>query len=707
MSSRKATFGLATGAFALASIAAGQTADRLELSSPRISISYNAQLQRRIEWKGSSGGNIVAFDPSAQEGVVMAGLELNTFQLDAGKTSQKRVVDPEFGPAFEATIVGVSGDGAFRLERTIRVLLPDRYPDAAIFQNTYRNLVNRPLHLDRVYSQRILLDRTLAEPSQPPYALASYQGGAYKWGTDYAVMRLKPDFKQSNFQGIDDVNGPEGSAGGMPFVDAWGPAMGVALAHLSKHPEWLSLPVEVRPDQRVEMAITESPLEKFGQQEWLLPEASFRTVLTCVIFHRLDYFDPLKVYGQLLRARGIAIPESSPASAYEPYWKSWGWGRDFTVDKFMAILPELRSMGIKIANLDDGWYDFMGDWQINRSPGKFPNGEPDLVAFVNKVHQEGFKSILWWYPLGVDTKSKVAQEQKDLLVQDENGNYPVDASGLHQFCAGHQASLDYIHGVLTHILSTYGFDGVYTDFQGLSGIPACFNKAHHHESPLDSFRSTPKLFEMINTTLHQLKKDADHEVCICSLPHSPYNMPYYDIANTSDPVSTWMVRSRVKAEKAIRGGTFAVGDCYQIPIQEWDGYSVPESFETAIGTGAQLTTFYTHLDDRQTALWNRWFQEYRDLGLASAEYINLYDLAFDLPEAHVVRKGKAMYYGIYADAWPRDKRIELRGLDKGMTYEVYDYANRRQLGEVKGSAPYLSMGFKNSLLLRVRPVAAR
>ena len=694
---------LVCGCLAMVSMAFGQG---VEVSSPRISIAYNSQLQRRIEWKGPNGGNIVAFDPSVQEGVVVSGLEVNTFRLDPGKTSLKRIVDPEFGPAQEATMVGVSEGEGFKLERTIRVLLPDKYPDAAIFQNTYRNLVDRPLHLDRVYSQRILLDRGLGEPGQPPYALASFQGGAYKWGTEYDVIRLKPDFKQSNFQGIDDVLGPEGVAGGMPFVDAWSPTMGVALAHLSKQPEWISLPVEVRPDRRVEMAITESPKEKFGQQEWLMPKASFSTLMTCVIFHRLDYFDPLKIYGQLLRARGIAIPESSPASAYEPYWKSWGWGRNFTAAKMLAILPELKSMGIKIANLDDGWYDYMGDWQINRAPEKFPKGEPDLIAFVNKIHQEGFQSILWWYPLGVDPKSKIANEHKDLLVQDENGNYPLDVSGLHQFCPANAASMDYIRGVLTRVLSTYGFDGVYTDFQGLSGVPACFNKAHHHQSPLDSFRSVPKLFEMINTTLHQLKKNADHEVCICSLPHSPYNMPFYDIANASDPVSTWMVRSRVKAEKAIRGGTFAVGDCYQIPMQEWDGYSVPESFETAIGTGAQLTTFYTQLDERQRALWNRWFHEYRDLGLASAEYVNLYDLAFDAPEVHVVRKGKAMYYGIYADAWARNKRIELRGLDKGVTYEVYDYANRKPLGEVKGAEPYLQIGFKNSLLLRVRPVGA-
>jgi alpha-galactosidase len=326
-----------------------------------------------------------------------------------------------------------------------------------------------------------------------------------------------------------------------------------------------------------------------------------------------------------------------------------------------------------------------------------------MVEFVRRVHQEGFKTSLWWYPLGVSPDSKLAKEHADLLVQDENGNYPLDISDLHQLCPAYEPALRHINDVLTRAVKDWDFDGVYTDFQGLSGVPACFNKAHHHRSPLDSFQAVPKLFEMIARTLHELKRDPYNEVCICSLPHSPYNMPYYDIANASDPVNTFEVRSRIKVEKAIRGGTFAVGDCYQVPIHEWTGASVPESFESAIGTGAQLTTFYAHLEDRQKALWNRWFHEYRDLGLSQAEYVNLYDLAFDKPEVHVVRKGQEMYYGIFADVWSRRRPIELRGLDKEKTYEVYDYGNRRELGTVKGSEPYLRIAFKDSLLLRVRP----
>jgi alpha-galactosidase len=678
-------------------------AEQVVISSGTVTVRFDDRMQRQIEWTDADGRSIVEFDSSAQAGINVLGVECTAFQLQAG-SSQRQTVDPEFGRVLEANLAGVLEDEGrgLRIRREVHVRIPEGLP-VVLFENSYRNMGDAPIHLDRVYAERVLLDRSLAEPGAARYEFASFQGGAYYWGDEYARIMLRPGFSQTNFQGVDDVKGIEGAGGGMPFVDVWGPTMGVALAHLEKSPRWLSLPVRVRADERVEAGITEAPAARLGQQEWLKPGETYRTVLTAVIFHHLDFHDPLRIYGRLLRQRGIRIPETSPASAYDPYWKSWGFQLNFTVDKILALLPELKSMGILMANLDDGWYDFMGDWQVNRSPGKFPGGEPEMAAFVGKVHAQGFRTGLWWYPLGVNPKSRLATEHPELLVQDESGRYPLDPSDLYQLCPAYEPALRHIDGILRKALKDWGFDGVYSDFQGLSAVPACFNKQHHHRTPLDSFESTPKLFEMINNTLHELKKDPYNEVCICSFPHSPYNMPYYDIANASDPVNTFQVRSRIKVEKAIRGGTAAVGDCYQVPLDEWRGSSVPESFESAIGTGAQLTTFYADLDARQRDEWTRWFHEYRQLGLASAEYLNLYDLAFDKPEVHVVRKGKEMYYGIYADVWSRGRRIELRGLDKGTTYDVYDYGNRRPLGTVQGAKPYLSISFKDALLLRVTP----
>jgi alpha-galactosidase len=326
-----------------------------------------------------------------------------------------------------------------------------------------------------------------------------------------------------------------------------------------------------------------------------------------------------------------------------------------------------------------------------------------MVRFVERVHAEGFRTALWWYPLGAHVDSRLAKERRDLLVLDEAGQPTKDVDGYYQLCPAHEPARRYIRDTLRRFIKDWGFDGVYLDFDGLSAVPACFNPAHKHATPLEGFEQLPTVFAEISADLHALKSDPFLEACICAMPHSPYNMPYYPLANTSDPRSNAQARQRVKAEKAIRGPRFAVGDGYQVPADEWKGTSLKEGFETAMGVGAPLTTFYADLDTRQRALWQRWFGEYRAQG--PGEYLNLYDIAFDLPEGHVVRRGADLYYGFFAASWPAQK-IELRGLDPATRYEVFDYGHNQSLGEVTGAAPFITAAFTDNLLLRVRPLKA-
>ncbi len=671
----------------------------------RVSIAFDASMRRRLTWQNEGAASIVAADPGVQPGIRIDGRELVAFTLDAGRTRQTRLAHPEFGPGLEIVAEGASSRGPLSIAREAWVFLPDRQPDVAVFQTRYRNDGGIRVHVDRVDAEKLLLDRSQAEPKEPPHAFASYQGAAYAWGKDYALIRLKPGFAQKNFLGQDDdLEGPEGVGGGMPLVDVWGRTMGVAVAHVETGPRWVSLPVAVRPDGRVEVGLTEEPKAKFGQREWLAPGEIYETVTSAVIFHRGDSHDALANYGDLLRARGVAIPKESPKSAHEPYWKSWGWRKDVTVDKFLGILPELAEMGIRTANLDDGWFDFMGDWQPNRAPGKFPAGDADMKRFVERVHGAGFRTAIWWYPLGVDAASRLARERRDLLVMDAAGKVPKDIDGYHQLCPGHAPARAYIRSTLVRFVKDWRFDGVYLDFQGLSAVPACYNPAHEHRTPLDGFESVPKVFAEINEELHRHVADPFLEACVCALPHAPWIMPHYPLANASDPRSSAQARRRVKAEKAIRGPLFAVGDGYQVPFDEHRGTSLKESFETAIGTGAQLTTFYADLDPRQKTLWRRWFQEYRAQGLGTGETLNLYDIAFDLPEAHVVRRGRDLYYGFYAATWTVGQRIELRGLEPGVRYEVIDYGRGRSLGTVSSETPHLAVDFEEHLLVRARPL---
>jgi alpha-galactosidase len=667
----------------------------------RLNVSFDAQMRRTITWAGNPSGIVVAGD-NVRPPLRLRGRTLGAYKLDPAQSVTRPLVHTELGAGVETVAVGVAdGDGA-KVVREVRAFVPDAQPDAVVFTSTFRNTGPTAFDIEEVGDEPLLLDRKQAEPGTPGN-FVSYQGAAYAWGKDYTVIPLAPGFRQSNFMGEDDVNGKEGVGGGMPLVDVWGRSMGVALAMLEPKPRWVSLPVEVRADGRVELGLFEAPRARLGQKETLAPGETFATVASVVIFHKGDYFSPLATYGDLLRARGVAIPRVAAASAHAPYWKSWGFRKDFTVDKILARLPELAEMGIRTANLDDGWYDFQGDWQPNRAAGKFPGGAADVVAFVDKVHAAKFRTAIWWYPLGVDPQSRLARERRDLLVLGENGVPSKDIDGLHQLCPGHPAARAYIRETARRFVSDWHFDGVYLDFQGLAAVPPCFNPAHNHTTALAGFEAVPEVFADIKAELDQIHPDPFLEACVCALPHAPYAMPFYSLASASDPRSNAQARQRIKAEKAIRGPGFPVGDAYQVPSDEWKGTSLNEAFETAMGTGAVLTTFYADLDARQKALWQRWFRLYQQVG--PGDYLNLYDIAFDAPEAHMVRRGGDLYYGFFAQTWTEGQKIELRGLDPGTQYEVYDYGRERPLGTVSGADPHLSVGFTGSLLLRVRPQA--
>ena len=87
--------------------------------------------------------------------------------------------------------------------------------------------------------------------------------------------------------------------------------------------------------------------------------------------------------------------------------------------------------------------------------------------------------------------------------------------------------------------------------------------------------------------------------------------------------------------------------------------------------------------------------------LSKGEYLGtLYDIGFDLPETHAIRKDGRMYYGFYAKTY--GGKVELRGLEK-RKYRVRDYVNGQDLGTVAGPVASLNVTFQKHLLLEAAP----
>jgi alpha-galactosidase len=99
--------------------------------------------------------------------------------------------------------------------------------------------------------------------------------------------------------------------------------------------------------------------------------------------------------------------------------------------------------------------------------------------------------------------------------------------------------------------------------------------------------------------------------------------------------------------------------------------------------------------------WKKWIQIYKSHMLSKGEYLGgLYDIGYDIPETHVIRKSDTLFYAFYAKNW--EGKLSLKGLSD-QTYKIIDYANNRDLGPVQPGKPGPEVSFSNYLLLMAYP----
>jgi alpha-galactosidase len=107
------------------------------------------------------------------------------------------------------------------------------------------------------------------------------------------------------------------------------------------------------------------------------------------------------------------------------------------------------------------------------------------------------------------------------------------------------------------------------------------------------------------------------------------------------------------------------------------------------------------LTPQRQKVFEQWIQIYKDKMLSRGEYLGaLYDIGFDHPEAHAIRKGEAMYYAFFARDW--SGALELRGL-QDRAYHLVDYVNHKDMGTVHGPKAAISVKFNQHLLLQAVP----
>ena len=250
------------------------------------------------------------------------------------------------------------------------------------------------------------------------------------------------------------------------------------------------------------------------------------------------------------------------------------------------------------------------------------------------------------------------------------------------------------------------FDGLKLDGQHMNGVPACYNPAHDHKRPEDSVEALPDFFRELYETARSVKPDALVEFCPCGTAYSFFTMPHFNMSVASDPESSFQVRSKGKSLKALMGDNVPYfGDHVELS----DGAS---DFASTVGVGGVVGTIFvlpnlvskrstSDLTPQREKLFAKWVHIYKDKMISRGEYLgSLYDIGFDRPEAHAIRKGGEMYYAFFAKHWTG--RIELRGLED-RAYHIVDYVDGKDFGSVHGPKATIPATFNQHLLLEARP----
>jgi alpha-galactosidase len=681
---RRNALKLLSGSFALASFpwadaaSPGAGTGASSAADGTLSLLFDGALRTRVLFRGNP---LTPYQ--ASEALLLRDRTVEAFAF--GAHSHDDLADPRHGAGRRHVITGKSRDG---IEKKVEVTFFQRFPGLAVMQVYYRNAGSAAVE---VAGWR----NGAHELSDAPGGFWSFSGATHEDRRDW-VQPLATGFDQRNTLSM----AASDYGGGIPMANLWRRDVGLAVGHVEPLPRLLDLPVR-------KTAKGASISIESAQALELPPGQTLSTDRTFLIAHTGDHFAPLTQYRKFLEEEGVVAPEA-PESAFAPVWCAWGYEREFTVEQIVATLPKVRELGFEWAVLDDGWQNNEGDWYIDKR--KFPRGDDDMRAFVQKIRAQGLRPRLWIAPLAADPGSDVLHDRADMLLLDRWGAFQKVSwwNSLTQ-CPAYQPTIDYYVALTKKIIGDWGFEGLKLDGQHLNAVAPCYNKAHKHSHPAESVEKLGDFWLAIHKAAREANPNAVVELCPCGTVFNFHNLPATDQYPTSDPLTSWQVRSKGKTFKAIIGKRSSLaGDHVELSDNRDD-------FASSVGIGAVISTKFTWPRDTEhpveslppggyvltaekEALWRKWVGLYKRHMLPKGEYLgHLYDIGFDKPEAHAISKDGAMYYAFYASAW--NGKLPLRGLGAGR-YRVRDLFNDVDLGVVDAQSNAVNARFERFLLLQ-------
>lgn len=139
------------------------------------------------------------------------------------------------------------------------------------------------------------------------------------------------------------------------------------------------------------------------------------------------------------------------------------YGSTITFKDCLTNLNEIkkRNLPLNTFQIDDGWEDYIGDWNANK---KFLG---DMKKVANKIKEYNLIPGLWTSPFIVDKKSQFAKTHKDFLLYDYQNKPCIFSMNNNDFYIIDITNKDtwiYFEKLYRHLTNDYGFKYHKLDF---------------------------------------------------------------------------------------------------------------------------------------------------------------------------------------------------------------------------------------------------
>ena len=666
------------------------------IENNQMKLRFDNQMKCNVYRKAEDKWLSIIKEDNVPHYIVVNDTEVKDFNVNEEKII---ILNNEFGKGKRLKLTGTAeGPLESLIEKVLYIDMYERFPEAALVSVEYRNVNSTPgLFIEKEINNNFKLDASLLNEKNDKNSFWILQGGTYKTRSDW-IRPVTKDFSFENYQGQRMEKGEFG--GGLPVLDVWNKETGFFIGSIREKPTLISLPAFVDNNGYFNIGIQYIRKNmKFGKEV-------YKSIPTVIGVHRGDFYNALKMYSEIMGCKGFKMLKPTE-SVYEAIWCGWGFGMDFTTKQMIDMIPLLKELNIKVVTVDAGWFYINGDFFPRKDT--FPNGDADMRKFVKTFHDNGFLVKLWITPCVAGPK--LSKEHPEWLLRERDGNPKLvkifmPRGDTFYLCPALKEVQEYHRQLYGKIISDWGYDGLKMDMGCINSISECYAEDHKHNYPEESVEALPEIYKTISEEVLKLKPYAILELCPCGTFPSFYKMPYYNQPLASDPNSQWQVRHKGKVFKSIMGPYAAYyGD-------HVERFYKKSNYASMIGVGGIPGTMFvpkyedqieyhrkncpTYLTPERKVNLKKWFGIYREYKLSKGEYLNLYDIAYDKPETHVVKKDNIFYYAFYAPEW--DGEVEFRGLDD-RDYTIIDYVNNKELGKIKGSGK-LKLQFKEYLLVK-------